>query len=174
MDRTDRPSLTIRRARVDDAPLLAQAERDIAATPGFLASQPAELTDERFAHKIAALERADNGCYLVAESAGRLVGHGLLDPLQLAATRHVVHLTLVAHPGWQGVGVGRALLGSLIDWAKAAPAVEKIELHVRSSNDAAQALYRKMGFTEMGRWRRRIKIGPGQYLDDVAMEFFVS
>jgi len=26
----------------------------------------------------------------------------------------------------------------------------------------------------MGRWRRRHKIGPGQYLDDVAMELFVK
>jgi ribosomal protein S18 acetylase RimI-like enzyme len=169
----DRPPLTIRPARIEDAPTLARAAREIAAKPGFLASQPAELTDERFAEQIAALDRADNGCFLVAEAAGQIVGHGNLDPLRLAATRHVVHLTLVAHPGWQGMGVGRALLGSLIEWAKAAPAVEKIELHVRSSNTTAQVLYRKMGFTEMGRWRRRIKIGPGQYLDDVAMELFV-
>lgn len=166
--------LTIRPARVEDAPVLARAERAIAATPGFLASQPAELTDERFAQKIAALVAADNGRYLVAESGGQIVGHGLLDPLPLAAVRHVVHLTLVAHSGWQGKGVGRALLGSLIDWAKSAPAVEKIELHVRSSNATAQALYLKMGFTEMGRWKKRIKVAPGQYLDDVAMELFVK
>ena len=169
-----RPPLTIRPARLEDAPVLAEAARAVAATPGLLASQPAELTDERFAQKIAALDHVDNGCYLVAESAGQIVGHGVLDPLPLAAIRHVVHLTLVAHPGWQGMGVGRALLGRLIEWAKSAPAVEKIELHVRSSNTAAQALYVKMGFTEMGRWRRRIKIGPGQYLDDVAMERFVD
>jgi putative acetyltransferase len=166
--------LTIRPARVEDAPVLARAERVIAATPGLLASQPAELTDERFAQKIAALAVADNGCFLVAGSEGQLVGHGLLDPLPLAAVRHVVHLTLVAHSGWQGRGVGRALLGSLIEWAKRAPAVEKIELNVRSSNAAAQALYKKMGFTEMGRWKKRIKIAPGQYLDDVAMELFVD
>jgi ribosomal protein S18 acetylase RimI-like enzyme len=169
-----RSPLTIRPARIEDAPILAQAERAIAATPGFLASQPAELTDERLAQKIAALGRADNGCFLVAEAAGQIVGHGVLDPLPLAAVRHVVHLTLVAHIGWQGVGVGRELLGRLIEWAKATPAVEKIELHVRSSNQQAQSLYRTMGFTEMGRWRRRIKIGPGQYLDDVAMELFVA
>jgi ribosomal protein S18 acetylase RimI-like enzyme len=169
-----RPSLTIRPARVEDAPILAQAERAIAATPGFLVSLPAELTDERFAEKIAVLGRADNGCYLVAETAGQIVGHGMLDPIPVAAARHVVHLTLAAHLGWQGVGVGHALLSRLIEWAKGAPAVEKIELHVRASNEPAQALYRKMGFTEVGRWRRRIKVGPGQYLDDVAMELFVS
>src|SRR5262252_4082190 len=108
------PELMIRSARVDDAQVLAQAERTIAATPGFLVSQPAELTDERFAQKIAALDGADNGQYLVAETAGRIVGHGMLDPLPLSAVRHVVHLTLVVHPGWHGRGIGRALLASLI------------------------------------------------------------
>lgn len=169
-----RPPLTIRAARIEDAPLLAQAERVIAAKPGFLASQPTELTDERFEKKIRSLSRADNGCYLVAETAGQIVGHGMLDPLPLAALRHVVHLTLVVYLGWQGKGVGRELLSRLIEWARACPTVEKIELHVRSSNEPAQKLYRRMGFTEMGRWRRRIKIGPGQYLDDVAMELFVE
>jgi ribosomal protein S18 acetylase RimI-like enzyme len=52
--------------------------------------------------------------------------------------------------------------------------VEKIELHVRSSNTAAQSLYRTLGFTEMGRWRRRVKVAPDRYLDDVAMELFVK
>ena len=97
----NRPELTIRPARVADAPILAQAEREIAAIPGFLVSQPAELTDERFAQKIAALEGADNGRYLVAATAGEIVGHGVLDPLPLAAVRHVVHLTLAVHPGWR-------------------------------------------------------------------------
>ncbi len=169
-----RPPITIRPARIEDAPTLAQAERTIAAKPGFLVSQPAELTDERFVQKIAALGHAENGRYLVAETAGQIVGHGMLDPLPLVAIRHVVHLTLVVHPGWQRMGIGQELLSSLIEWAKAAPAVEKIELHVRSSNEPAQALYRKMGFAEMGRWRRRIKVGPHQYLDDVAMELFVQ
>ncbi|MCC6751872.1 MAG: GNAT family N-acetyltransferase [Deltaproteobacteria bacterium] len=169
-----RPLVTLRSARVEDAGILAQAERLIAATPGFLVSQPSELTDERFAQKIAVLSGADNGRYLVAETEGEIVGHGMLDPLPLAAVRHVAHLTLVVHPGWQRRGIGRSLLAGLIEWAKAAPAVEKIELNVRSSNTPAQALYLSMGFTEMGRWRRRVKIAPGHYLDDVAMELFVK
>jgi RimJ/RimL family protein N-acetyltransferase len=62
----------------------------------------------------------------------------------------------------------------LIEWAKNAPAVEKIELNVRSSNTPAQTLYCKMGFKEIGRWQRRVKVAPGQYVDDVAMELLVK
>ena len=129
--------LTIRPARVADAQPLAQAERAIAATPGLLVPQPAEVTDERVAQKIAALAGADNGRYLVAETAGDLVAHGMLDPLPFAAVRHVVHLTLAVHGGWHRRGIGRSLLASLIEWARSAPAVEKIELNVRSTNAAA-------------------------------------
>ncbi len=168
------PELKIRSARVEDAPVLAQAERSITATPGFLVARPSEVTDERLTQKIVSLNGSDNGHYLVAESKGELVGHGMLDPLPWVAVRHVVHLTLAVHPGWQGQGVGRALLSALIDWARAAPAVEKIELHVRSSNAVAHALYRKLGFTEVGRWHRRVKIAPDQYLDDISMELLVK
>lgn len=169
-----RPPLTIRPARVEDAHALADAERAIAATPGFLVSLPFELLDDRFAAKISALNAADNGRFVVAEVPGELVGHAMLDPLTLSAVRHVVHLTMAVHLGWQGMGVGRALLSHLVAWAKAAPAVEKIELHVRSSNVAARALYVALGFETVGRWRRRVKIGPGLYVDDVAMELLVE
>jgi RimJ/RimL family protein N-acetyltransferase len=62
----------------------------------------------------------------------------------------------------------------LIAWARGAAAVEKIELNVRSSNVRAQALYLELGFTEVGRWRRRVRIAAGEYLDDVGMELLVK
>jgi hypothetical protein len=71
-------SLVIRTARLADAHMLAQAERTITATPGFLISKPAEISDERFERRIAALDDIDNGKYLVAEIAGELVGHAML------------------------------------------------------------------------------------------------
>lgn len=165
---------TIRRARVEDASVLAAAEREIARTPGFLVSRPHELTDARFAAKIAELATSANGRYLVAVHDDALIGHAMLDPLGLEAVRHVVHLTLAVHPGWQRRGVGRALLGELIEWTRGAPAVEKIELHVRSGNTGAQDLYRKLGFEEEGRLKRRVKFGPDQYLDDVLMGLWVK
>ncbi|MFI5288177.1 MAG: GNAT family N-acetyltransferase [Polyangia bacterium] len=168
------PPWIVRPARPSDAALLARAERAIAGRPGFLISQPHELVEERFAEKIAALSRADNGCYLVAEADGAPIGHALLDPLPLAAVRHVTQLTVVAHPGWQGRGVGTALLAALIAWARQAPPVEKIELQVRATNTVAQALYRKLGFVDEGRRARRLKLGDGDYLDDLSMGLWVG
>jgi ribosomal protein S18 acetylase RimI-like enzyme len=165
--------IAIRPARAADALPLARMARAISATPGLLVSQPAEISDESVGQKIAALAEADNGAYRVAEVEGELVGYGMLDPLPWASVRHVVHLTIAVDSAWQGRGVGRALLASLIDWARMAPAVEKIELHVRASNQAAQALYHRLGFVEVGRWSRRVKVAADDYLDDVAMELLL-
>lgn len=154
--------------------MLARAERKIAHMPGLLASLPHELTEAKLAAKIAALTDAPRGRFLVAEHAGSIVAHGVLDPLQLEVTRHVVALTLVVHPGWQGQGIGHALLSALLEWARAAPEVEKVELRVRSGNERAMRLYRSLGFVEEGRMVKRIKLAAGTYLDDVSMGLWVG
>src|SRR5277367_2368912 len=161
----DAPS--IRKARRDDAPLLAAAERAIASVPGQLASRPGEIDDDTVRMTIFELNDRGRGNYLVAERAGAVVGHAFLEPLPLAATSHVVRLTIAVHEGHQRRGVGRALMNELLRWARSTPHLEKVELQVRSSNDRAIALYRSLGFVVEGRKTRRLKIAPNEYLDDV-------
>jgi ribosomal protein S18 acetylase RimI-like enzyme len=165
----------IRRARPEDAPLLAAAERAIAAVPGRLASGPDEISDA--AVRKAILDAADGrrGIYLVAERAGTVVGHAFLEPISpLAATSHVVRVTIAVHEGHQSQGVGRALMEELLRWARSNPRVDKVELQVRSSNERAIALYRSLGFVEEGRKTRRLRIGPSEYLDDLYMALWVG
>lgn len=169
---TDAPS--IREARREDAPLLAAAERAIASVPGKLASSPDEIEDDAVRSKILHLEDRDHGIYLVAERAGTVVGHAFLESLSLAATAHVVRLTIAVHEGHRRRGVGSALMNELLRWARSNPRVEKVELQVRSSNDPAIALYRSLGFVEEGRKTRRLKIGSNAYLDDIYMALWVG
>jgi len=168
----DAPS--IRKARREDAPLLAAAERAIASVPGKLASTPDEIDDDDVRKMILDLNDHGRGNYLVAEHAGTVVGHAFLESLSLAATSHVVRLTIAVHEGHQRRGAGTALMNELLRWARSNPRVEKVELQVRSSNDRAIALYRSLGFVEEGRKTRRLKIGPNEYLDDVYMALWVG
>ncbi len=165
---------TIRRARVEDASLLAEAERAIASVPGRLVSRPDEIDDAAFRRTIIDLNERGRGVYLVAELGRAIVGHAFLEPLPLAATSHVVRLTIAVHEGHQRRGIGRALMNELLSFARSNPRVEKVELQVRSSNDAAIALYRSLGFVEEGRKTKRIKIGPNDYRDDVYMALWVG
>jgi ribosomal protein S18 acetylase RimI-like enzyme len=166
-----KPVVTIRQARIEDASTLCAAERQIARTPGFLVSQPDELRTDAYAALITVLA-GGSGCYLVAEEKGNIVGHAFLEPMSLRSIRHVVRLTLVVHPGHDGRGIGSALMNALRDWARSAPAVEKVELMVRSTNDRARRLYEKFGFVEEGRFRKRIRLPDRTYIDDVAMAWF--
>ncbi|GIV85065.1 MAG: ribosomal-protein-alanine acetyltransferase [Candidatus Roseilinea sp.] len=58
--------------------------------------------------------------------------------------------TIATHPGWRRRGVGERLLLNLLREAQRRCA-EVVTLEVRVSNVAAQRLYRKYGFAEVGR-----------------------
>jgi ribosomal protein S18 acetylase RimI-like enzyme len=165
---------SIRKAREEDASVLAEAERAIARVPGRLASSPDEIADDAVRKMIESLNGRGVGAYLVAEHAGAIVGHAFMEPLSLAATAHVVRLTMAVHEGHERRGVGRALMNELLGWARANPRVEKVELQVRASNDGAIALYRRFGFVEEGRKTKRLKIGPNEYIDDIYMALWVG
>lgn len=168
------PESAIRDARAEDAIVLAAAEREIAKIPGRLASRPHELKDEAFLASVVALARSESGKYVVIESNGNIVGHALLDPLRLEVTAHVVVLTIAIHEGQQGKGFGKLLLSHLIDWARSNARIEKVMLHVRSSNDVAIGMYEKAGFSLDGVSARQIKLGPNSYLDNIAMSLWVG
>lgn len=74
-------------------------------------------------------------------------------------------LNLAVHPAARGSGVGRALVQRILDDAAAHAAVS-VSLEVRPENAAGLALYRAMGFTEIG--RRKNYYGRGE--DAVIME----
>ena len=92
--------------------------------------------------------------------------------MTLQATSHVFRLTIVVHPGFVGQGIGSALMRDLLHWAEQTPRVGKIELLVRATNARAIRLYSKMGFVEEGRFKDRLRLPDGSFVDDIAMAWF--
>lgn len=163
-------NLSIRDACIEDAAILAAAERATAKTPGLLVSQPSELIPESFEKKIVEVSKL--GRYIVAEEDGKIAGHALLDTMPLQAISHVFRLTIVVHPEFQNQGIGEALMRDLMDWAKRTSRVGKIELLVRATNERAIRLYSKLGFVVEGRFRKRVRLSNGEFVDDIAMAWF--
>ncbi|MBA3721419.1 MAG: GNAT family N-acetyltransferase [Parachlamydiaceae bacterium] len=159
--------LNIREAKIEEAHTIAQAEREIAQEPGLFCSMPSELTDENVVNTISTFIKNKKGIYLVAELEGQLIGHAFLEPYHVKSLSHVADLNIVVHKGWQRKGVGKQLLAQIVLWAKSS-GIEKIQLNVRATNFAAISLYRKFGFTEEGRLKKRVKINHG-YIDDIVM-----
>jgi ribosomal-protein-alanine N-acetyltransferase len=58
--------------------------------------------------------------------------------------------TIAVHPRWRRRGLGEMMLVAMIDAAILRGAAE-VTLEVRVSNEAAQSLYRKYGFVQVGR-----------------------
>lgn len=75
---------------------------------------------------------------------------------------------------WREKGVGRALLQSLLAWARANPQIEKVGLQVFASNERAIHLYKTLGFIEEGRAIKAIKTASGHYIDLMYMATFVK
>jgi ribosomal protein S18 acetylase RimI-like enzyme len=162
--------MLIRTATPTDAKAIATAEAETQRTPGLLVGWPGEFPVEAYRAKIEKL--ATVGRYIVAEHHGELAGHAFLDPMPMRANAHVFLLTVVVHPGHVERGIGRALLGDLLEWAQADARVAKIELNVRAGNLRAQKLYRSFGFVDEARFVRRVHRLDGRFEDDLGMAWF--
>lgn len=112
------------------------------------------------------------GAFLVAEADGRIVGNLRIAREGQEATRHVASFGMHVARDWRGRGVGTALLVEALRWARAV-GVRKVELAVYPDNEAARALYARMGFVEEGRLLRHSRLSSG-YRDEVLMGLWLG
>ena len=105
---------------------------------------------------------------LVAEVEGQLVGQISLHVEPNPRRKHVASIGMGVRDDWAGKGVGSALLESVLEMADNWLNLHRIELTVYTDNEAAQALYRKFGFTEEGR-ARDYAFRQGRYVDALYM-----
>ncbi|MBS4197083.1 GNAT family N-acetyltransferase [Lederbergia citri] len=113
------------------------------------------------------------GLLLVAEVNSKIIG---------ILSFHLSPLKRLSHQGIFGMsvqeefannGIGSSLIRELLAWAKTDQRVEKISLEVFSNNERAIHLYKKLGFTEEGRFKKQVKLDVNEYLDDIVMSKFI-
>jgi [ribosomal protein S18]-alanine N-acetyltransferase len=129
-------SVRLRPMRVADLPAVLELEEELFAPDTWTAAM---YRDE--------LARADTRSYLVATDDDRVVGYAGL--IAYADEAHVS--TIGVATDRQGEGIGALLLDALL--AEADRRSPVVLLEVRADNELAQGLYRRRGFTEIGRRR---------------------
>ncbi|GAA3154926.1 hypothetical protein GCM10010531_02580 [Blastococcus jejuensis] len=131
-------TVLLRAMTVDDLPVIMRLEEDLFAPDTWTAAM---YRDE--------LAQAGTRHYLVAENGSGVVGYG-----GLIAYDDEAHIaTLGVALDRQGEGLGSLLLDALLAESDRR-GVPMVLLEVRADNEVAQGLYRRRGFTEIGRRRR--------------------
>lgn len=92
--------------------------------------------------------------YVGARTASLLVGYAGISRLgRTPPFEYEVH-TIGVDPAYQGRGIGRRLLGELLEFADGGV----VYLEVRTDNEAAIALYRSVGFEQTGLRKRYYRV----------------
>ena len=161
-------TLSIRRARPDDAAAFARLMGDPAVYPGTM-QMPYTSDDAWRARLVEWLAPGRIDLPLVGERGSEVVGSAGLHPVGPALRRrHVMLLGISVVPEAQGQGVGSALMQALCDYADRWMGVLRIELSVYADNEVAIALYRKCGFEVEGR-HRGYALRDGRFVDGLTM-----
>jgi RimJ/RimL family protein N-acetyltransferase len=165
----------VRPAEPGDAEALTRLAEAVSAEPeAWLISAGGEwrsVGEER--RYLKAVRRYPHAAVYVAErSDGTIVGRLSLARDTHPASGHVADLGLMVSIDARRRGVGRALLGAAVDWARAS-GVSKIELHVFPWNEPAIKLYERFGFEREG-FRKGHYRRAGQDVDAILMAYRVD
>lgn len=167
---------TIRTAQSEDGAALLAYIRPVAAETEFFLLEPDEFPETAEQERKWVQDHLDNPgqIVLLAEVSGAIIGSLSFENGSHRRITHRGSLGIAVVREWRGRGVGTALLETLLEWATANPVIEKVCLEVFATNKTAIRLYESLGFVEEGLRPKDIKLGPGRYVDTMAMYRFVK
>jgi len=167
-------NITIRKAKKEDAAEIIAYLNIIGGESDNLlfGANEFHMTVEQEEEYIQSLENAQTSALLVGIVDGKIICVGSISAPKRERIAHQATLALSVVKGFWGQGVGTHLMNSLIDFAKSSDKLEIIHLQVRSDNEYAIALYKKMGFEEIGLFPKYTKIN-GEYFDDILMNLYL-
>lgn len=140
--------LRIRRAREADLPAILEIYNHEVATSTSTWDEEPHTLDQRRAW-LRSMHRTDP--VLVAEAGNAVVGFAYLHRMSdKAGWRFTREDTIYLHRDYRGQGIGRALLGALLDEARAL-GLHLVIATISEENEASIALHRSLGFEVAGR-----------------------
>ena len=147
-DRRGHRPVIVRDATTDDAPALAEIYGHHVLT-GLGTFEEIPPTAGEMARRMSAVS-ARGLPYLVAVGEV-MMGFAYAGPFRLrAAYRYVVEDSVYVAPGFAGQGVGKALVGGLLERCEALGLRQMIAVIGDSGNAASIGLHRAMGFETFG------------------------
>jgi RimJ/RimL family protein N-acetyltransferase len=161
---------TIRQARVEDATDVLNYANEVVAETDLLGAGKGELdwTEEKERAFLQDHHGADNKVLILAEVKGDIVGMAGFTGDERKRMRHSGECGLSVLRKYWGLGIGAALMESMIAWARSSGVVRKIALRVRVDNHRAVSLYGRLGFVQEGLVTRQFLVA-GTFYDAYVM-----
>jgi len=132
---------------------------EVAAEGDYIAAVPEQRSALEEQLSLSSL-LSEGGLSLTLEVDGRVAGHLTARRLSGRHETHVGEIAIAVHNSARGVGLGRALMETAIDWARAVR-MSKLALGVFPSNQRAINLYRSLGFVDEGTLPRKVATPGG-------------
>lgn len=149
----DGRTAVIRAAQPEDAAEMIRFLTDVSGETEFLLAYPEEwqgMTAEAERAFLTSHAASDSELMLTAWVDGTLAGVANISFFQKRKIRHRATVAISTRRAYWGLGLGKALLGALVDTAKARPEVRQVELEFIEGNSRARTLYEKLGFRVVG------------------------
>lgn len=167
--------VVIRSVRESDAEAFLNLGRSIMAEQIYSLTQPEELTLSVDQERAWLKSNIEDSCHLIicAEVNNQIVGQLDFSNGHRKRNAHTGEFGMGVHKEFRGRGIGSLLVSAMIKWAKNNPAIEKVNLCVRRTNDRAIATYKKLGFVIEGVRTKDLKYPDNVYVDTVLMGIHV-
>ncbi|ANZ58437.1 hypothetical protein BGL34_04985 [Fructilactobacillus lindneri] len=136
--------IKIRAAKSDDAQnVLALLTQLKAESANFVIADDLEkvtAADER--EEITKINASGTNLILLATAGNKLIAIATVDEIKAATGE----LGIAVLHDYQGIGLGTAMIETIIDWVKYDSRLDDLSLSVLKSNSKAFSLYQKLGF----------------------------
>ena len=155
----------LRQAEEKDADVIIQYVNCVCGETDYLAFGKGDIdwTVEKERMFIRDHLNGDNKVLVVAEVQGNINGVVGFTGDERKRMRHTGEFGISVSQKYWGIGLGSALVECIIEWAKAAGIVRKINLQVRVDNQRALRLYERFGFVREGLVTRHFKVADKFY-----------
>jgi ribosomal protein S18 acetylase RimI-like enzyme len=171
----NKKTVTVREATILDAERMLYAGSKALRNAPYMLSTAEDMqnvTVEDMKKLLKTYVQNPSYVQFIAEVDGELVGAIEFKSGDKEKISHQGSFGMTVLPEYRNYGIGRALLETLINWAKNNSRIEKVCLEVMEGNIGAIKLYKTMGFVEEGRKIKGVKL-EDSYQDLILMAIFV-
>jgi RimJ/RimL family protein N-acetyltransferase len=162
--------LTVRLARKEDAEELLRYLEKVGGESNFLTFGENEIktTVVEEENYICYMNDSNNRLFLIAEVDRKIAGSLSFTAGAKSRVFHTGEFGITVLKEYWGLGIGKILIKSLIDWAIQGKVIRKINLRAREDNMRALNLYKDMGFHQEGIITRDSYI-DGRFFNSILM-----